>query len=199
MPVRGEGRNAKTATKSGEILAQFAGVSRDTIKEWRKKPGFPVNENGETELWAFAVWRLRCDGLIGSPDGQELNRRELAEVRKIEADAILKEAKAREQLGQLLDKPAVLAAIATLFHAVRARLEAIPGEIASSLPPQFRTDVTRDVAYKIELALREMAAWSGPGGMKSPPRSPAKNSGKSPATPRKSKAAARPSRRGKSR
>lgn len=199
MPTRGEGRQPKTATKSGEVLAQFAGVSRDTIKEWRKKPGFPVGPDGETELWALAIWRLKSDGVIPSAEDQELPRRELAEIRKIEADAVLKEAKAREQLGQLLDKSAVVAALTTLFHAVRARLQAVPGEIAASLPPKIRNELSRDIEYKIELALRELAAWNGPGGLKSPPPVPATNSGKSRATRKKSKRAAKPSRRGKGR
>ena len=52
-------KTPRTRTTSVPELAAFAGVSRHTIYEWAKLPGYPKADDGSVDLWALAEWRIK--------------------------------------------------------------------------------------------------------------------------------------------
>lgn len=87
-------------------------------------------------------------------------QRELADLRKAEADAATKETKLDLLLGRLVEREAIESELRSLLNAMRHRLQAIPEEIGATIAPEWRLDVTLDLKTKIELVLREIASWS---------------------------------------
>lgn len=82
-----------------------------------------------------------------------------AEIRCKEADAAIKEAKAEQLLGSLVDRDSVDGAISDLMNAVRNRLKAVPDEVAGVIPERFRADGADDLRERISLIVREVDAW----------------------------------------
>ena len=64
-------KTPRTRTTSVPELAAFAGVSRHTIYEWAKLPGYPKADDGSVDLWALAEWRIKYTS--GRDDDLDLN------------------------------------------------------------------------------------------------------------------------------
>lgn len=45
-------------------MADFAGVSDQTIHNWMRLPGFPRGDDGSVCLWELAVWRATVEGTL---------------------------------------------------------------------------------------------------------------------------------------
>ena len=143
MPKRGAGLPPKTKTKVGADLARFAGVSENTIKNWRQLPDFPRDNTGATTLYDFAVWMLGRDGrLVTDQPSDEVRKQRMAaaELLSAEAKAVLDETKARAAIGELVDRKQVEAAVRQMCAYIRSRVQASPAEMASELPETAPTD-----------------------------------------------------------
>jgi hypothetical protein len=116
-------------------------------------------EQGKYPLDLIVAW-VRDNIWAKAANGEGPGRKELAEIRKLEAQATKVEAQIQRELGQLVERAIMLDAVAKLFHVVRARLQAIPGEIASGYDPAIRNDLQIDVEHKIAMILAEMASWA---------------------------------------
>lgn len=149
---------AKTQGEAGAVL----GISSRTLREWIEKgcqcetsAGYSIPHALE---WAKAnVWASKSPA---KPVGEGLDDMEAAELRCKVADAAIKEAKAEQLLGTLVDRETMQGAIASLLNSIRHRLQAAPEEVATAIPPEYRADVTLDLTDKIALILTEMAAWA---------------------------------------
>lgn len=144
-------------------VAEFFGVSPTAVqRDWRRR-GMPGSERhyplDEIARWKIAQERER----LTRPDPEQddlAERLELAEVLKAEADAKLKEYKVAEAEGRLIDKAEAIAEMEEMFNRVRARLEQIPQELGTTIPPEIRADLIADMKHKIQLVLRELEAWA---------------------------------------
>ena len=145
-------------------LVSELGITNTTYQDWRMQ-GCPDREsNGYPVGKIFRWYRERqLEKMFGTVEDEEQKslqaRLELAEVLKAEHDAALKAIKLAEAEGRLIDKETALAEIEEIFHRVRARLEQIPQEVGTTIPPEIRADLIADMRHKIQLVLREMEAW----------------------------------------
>jgi phage terminase Nu1 subunit (DNA packaging protein) len=139
-------------------VAGFFGVSVETIAKWRQKgmPGKP----GKFPLDKIAQWvRETIYPRQGAGQNGELSKA-AAEHRKLMAEARTKELKLALLRGRLVERSAVMAENEQMFAKIKARLEAIPEEVGTSLPPALQQDIVADWQYKLNLILREIAGWS---------------------------------------
>jgi len=58
----------RTRTSAVTEIADFAGVSRQTIYDWQKLPGYPRAPDGSVALWDLCEWRCRAAGADVSPE-----------------------------------------------------------------------------------------------------------------------------------
>lgn len=144
-------------------VAEFFGVSPTAVqRDWRRQ-GMP-GENGRYPLNEIAQWKIQRERDQNKPgisaEQKSLKERyDLAEVIKAEFDAEIKRIKVEELEGRLIDKETAIAEVEEMFHRIRARLEQIPQELGTTIPPEIRADLIADMRYKIQLVLREMEAW----------------------------------------
>lgn len=141
-------------------LAFVLGIDPRTLRNWtdsgcecESSAGWSIRHAIE---WARQnVWATRLP-----TTGEGGDRREAAELEKLEAQATIARTKSEQLLGMLVDREAVEAALRTLLNSIRHRLQACPDEIAGVIPPEFRADVAFDMATKVDLILTEMSAWA---------------------------------------
>ncbi len=86
-------------------------------------------------------------------DREELEKEQLRV--KIDRDKL----KLEKESGALVERNAAWAGVMRIFHRVRGRLHAIPAEVASSVPPDQRAQITATWKEKIVLVLSEMEHW----------------------------------------
>lgn len=141
--------------------AQVLGIHQRTFADWlssgcdcKTSRGYSIPHAIE---WARNnVWKAPAKAQ--APEG--LDRMEAAELRKAEADAAIKEAKAEQLVGALVDREAVVGAVRLMMAMIRNRLQAVPEEVGGVVPPEWRADITLDMQDKVALILNEMASWS---------------------------------------
>lgn len=144
---------ARTLDELGQVL----GVSSRQAATYLAN-GCPGSQ-GDYDLALIVPW-VR-DNVWRKKDGDaEPTRRELAEIRKLEAQTILSEAKAAQHLGRLVERGAMLSAVGQLLNTIRARLQAMPAEVSTGFAPEIRGDLQLDLEHRIAMILSEMAAWS---------------------------------------
>jgi uncharacterized protein (DUF2267 family) len=68
----------------------------------------------------------------------------------------------RRDSGELVERAAVRQAVEAVFSAVRARLQALPGEIGAGLPADLRSSLIAEWAERIDTALRELSNYREP-------------------------------------
>lgn len=139
-----------------KLVAGFFGVARETVSEWVKK-GMPGSEK-EFRLDKIAQW-LRVEIYPRTPAVGDSKKADL-EIRKLRAETEMREIKTALQRGQLVERVAVLAANEEMFGTIRTRLEAIPEEVGSSVPPDLRQELVADWRNKVHLVLKELAAFA---------------------------------------
>lgn len=150
------------------------GVSRKTLNEWTRKPGFPESVDGKFVLIdVYEWWRDCIAGVTIGPrgpggkvreafgdddesDGADGKSKTELECEKLELENARRRLKLEAERGRLVLREAVKTKNERLFHRIRARLEATPEELASSLPPEIRSDYLADGRQKISLLLREL-------------------------------------------
>ena len=135
-------------------VAAFWSVHEQTIKSWRGE-GMPGAE-GAWPLNLIAQWRIAKAERRGLAAGDENSQALLREKMRIDIER--KQLELDEQKGLLGRKDEMLADVTEAFATVRTRLEAIPGEMASSLPPEIRDATLADWRGRIRVTLKELAA-----------------------------------------
>jgi phage terminase Nu1 subunit (DNA packaging protein) len=136
-------------------VAGFFGVTRGTVSDWVKRgmPGKPKS----FRLDAIAKWvRAEIYPHHVRPQNGE-STKAAAEQRKLMAEARTKELKLALLRGRLVERSAVMAENEQMFAKIKARLEAIPEEVGTSLPPALQQDIVSDWRYKLDLVLRELS------------------------------------------
>ncbi len=147
--------------------ASFFGVGKETLRTWISR-GCPASvggagERGEYDLGAMLkwcrtnIWTARQSHETGDGgDGDESKAALVREKLRVEIEQRqLSLARAR---GALVDREAAKAEVRRLFACVRARFEAVPGEMATAVPPDLRADVLADWKHRVRLVLKELTA-----------------------------------------
>lgn len=155
-----------------QVAAQVLGVDRRVFQDYlnrgcdcRTSAGYSIPHAVQ---WAREnVWCNRTNVPRQASEGDG-NRKENAELRKLEADAEAKEIKVQQLLGTLVDRESVRGALTALLNSIRHRLQAVPEEVGGVIPPTYRADVTFSMKSKIRLILTEMAAWADSNNLNEP-------------------------------
>ena len=152
-----------TLIVSSEVLKKIFGVTQRLISDWQAQ-GCPKYDRGWWDLKKVLEWR----GL-----GRQKGVKKSDEAKKLEADADLKYAKARqeelklaEMMGELIPKELVEAQLASTFSAIRQRLLALPNAIRAecfTLYPENTTGVTKLADTAVRECLDYLAGHDNPG------------------------------------
>lgn len=144
-------------------LAAFLGVSPNTIRHWFRRPDWPArDEERGFDLAKVHRWMLEREKAKTKPvaagDGDDKSAAQLAKD-KLAVDVETRKLRLMKEAGELVLRKNAYATIEQMFHRVRTRLQAIPEELASSLPAEVRAEYVHDGKHKIRLILTEMANW----------------------------------------
>ena len=151
---------ADFVVKSASEAGRFFDVSRQTIWEWRQR-GMPVTTDDRFDLSAIAQWRETTRKRDQASNGSDLDaRQKLAEVKKLEAQARHADIRAKKAAGEVVNRDAIAALICIFVASVRTRIQAMPGEVATSIPLDFRHDLMIELEQKFGLILTEMSNWN---------------------------------------
>lgn len=138
-------------------IATLSGISYTSVRGWAKTQGFPVEPDGSYSIWEIATWRAaRQPAPVVQNDDDETDRDELR--KEIQNRLLL--LKLGEKSGELVSRSQAKAEITRMFHLLRTRLEAIPDQVATGLPPDLQPEIAADWKRQIELLCREIANWS---------------------------------------
>lgn len=143
-----------TVATLAEVAGVF-GVHEQTIKSWRAE-GMPGQE-GAWPCNLIAQWRIAKAEKRGLAVGNESGQALLREKTRIDIER--KQLELDEQKGLLGRKDELLADVTEAFAAVRVRLEALPSEMASGLPPEIRDATLADWRDRIRVTLKELASF----------------------------------------
>jgi hypothetical protein len=151
----------KTPLEPGQVatsveLAAAAGVSVTTVKTWRGTPGFPEPVAGPFSVWAVCKWRAERDQEYSSKISKDDDIEELERVNMALKNEAL-EIKNRKLKGDLVSRTVQKSKNAAMFNEVRVQLEAAPGFIGASVPPEIRADVVHELEQQVRLILRKLA------------------------------------------
>lgn len=157
MPVKSNG-----ITVNQIQLAEMFGVTSQTIREWKKKPSFPILEDGikgKQTIYNTAeivAWRHEQILLTVNTDGKTdmlaiRLRRETAMTELTEIELV-------EKRNELVPIKVVAAAIAHEYSIVRSKFLAIPGELANELEYLVPAEIEELLASKITETLDVLAS-----------------------------------------
>lgn len=135
-----------------EVATAF-GVHEATVRTWRME-GLPGTE-GLWHLPTIIQWRIaKAERRSGVPEdeSERASRRKSAAIK-----ASRDEIKLQLETGKLVERDAVEAKLLSMFSVIRARLQALPGEIAASVPAEVRGQVMEESSAKVIQALKELA------------------------------------------
>jgi len=139
-------------------VQRFFGISRPTVKEW-KNQGMP-SAHGSYDLREIFKWWLSSGKFRHAAAAVMQKKGSSLDDEKLAIEIELKRLKLQREAGELVSRVAALATVESMFHRIRARLEAIPDELGASLPVNTRAVFIDDTKTKIRLILREMENWS---------------------------------------
>lgn len=133
-------------------VAAFFDVALVTVGVWRQE-GMPGGE-GAWYLPAITQWRVaKAERKHDTADESErASRRKTAAIK-----AARDELKLKAESGELVERSAVEGWVREAFSIIRARLQSLPGEIASGVPPDVRGGVLEEASSKVNAALRELS------------------------------------------
>ena len=151
-------------TSFGDI-AEFFGVSRDTVrKEWARR-GMP-GRRGHYDLRDIFKWwcgqrgrEAIVAGADGDPGLELLKRRREADVRCKLAEADKRELDNLVKRNQVLPKQEVLQLFSGMIIAAKKVLLQLPDRLNPRFPRAIRTDLTAEVRNEVNKVLVEMADW----------------------------------------
>ena len=145
-------------------IAKATGLNFRTLESWRQLGMPSCFERNKYDLRKTLPWivehvQKRTKTGKVAPASEDATKAAL-ERRKLLADAVAKELRVRKTIGELVDRNVAKATFESMCHRIRSRLEAVPEELASSLPANLRGDYLVDADHKIRLVCREIEAWS---------------------------------------
>ena len=138
-------------------VAAFFGVNRNTITTWIAN-GMPRLAGRKYDLSAIAIWwreNVLPNVNQASEDSTEGLEREKLRIANERARL-----KLLHEAGQLVSRTAALSEIEQLFARLRARLESVPDEMGTSLPPELQAEAVADWKMKVSLLNLEIEKWS---------------------------------------
>lgn len=139
-------------------VASFFGISSTTIYSSWKVRGMPGSD-GAYDLGEIARWYVKWQPKQGGDSGGDKTKTEL-ECEKLEIENERRRLKLEMERGKLVLREATILEQEHVNHRIRSRLEAIPEELAASLPPELRADYLGDAKQKISLVLRELESYA---------------------------------------
>lgn len=152
MPRKKSEWPATVKVKEVQEACRFFDVSREAFSQWRAA-GMPVEKDGSFDLIKIMRWKIKARGITTASEQQ-------LKCEKLEIQNAAARLKLREQQGELVSRTVVKAKLSDLFHRIRSRLEALPGELATVVAASQRTEFVADAKHKVRLVLREMQSWS---------------------------------------
>ncbi|HEY3965485.1 MAG TPA: hypothetical protein VGM05_13095 [Planctomycetaceae bacterium] len=158
---------AYVVTSAAEV-ASFARVSARTVATWLAR-GMPGG-SGRYDLRDVFEWvRVhvpvphsvakaagRPQLAVDPPTGPTKDDLEKDKLRIGNERLALRLARER---GELINRAAAVAEVEQLFCAIAARLDSVPDEVGSSLPPDLRADIVADWKNKMNGVRRELAGF----------------------------------------
>lgn len=143
-------------------LAGVLGMNPRTLRDWIDNQGLECFERGLGYHVPTAIqWAVKnrwSSKQSGNPEG--LDRMEDAELRCKVADAAIKEAKAEQLVGALVDRETVEAEIGRMANRLLVRLAKVPGELAEVVPPEWRAGIALDSADRLAMIRREIETFA---------------------------------------
>lgn len=117
-------KRVKARTTRITEMADFAGVSDESIRRWQRLPGFPTGTDGSVCLWDLAIWRYKYEN--GSDDGltdgeQGSDSPNLERLRRLKGDQ--EELKLAVMRGELIPKDQCQAALLKAASIIREGLD----------------------------------------------------------------------------
>jgi hypothetical protein len=85
-PIKNEGQSEASIVKSRGAVGRYFGVSPTAVFKWKKKPGFPIEQDGTYDLNKIALWRAErtvteaVDLLPATAEGED--PKELEDIRE---------------------------------------------------------------------------------------------------------------------
>lgn len=137
-------------------VAAFFGVEYETaLRSWRPK-GMP-GEEGRYSVREISRWLAGRYALGSGAESDSLNSRRKAEVRKLEADAALRELKLEMQRGEYCEVAYVRTRFAEIATRCRDTLMRLPAELRPILPAEFAPMICGEVESKVRGVLEMLA------------------------------------------
>lgn len=146
-------RPAWTARTADEV-GQFLGVSRRTVQQYVAQ-GMPV-EKGRYDLAAIVAW-CRTNVWESSQKSEVASQKELADLRAAQATAMMKQIRAKQMAGGLVDRQAVSTQLRTAFATIKAKLLSLPEALSLMVPADCRADVFASAENQVHRMLTELA------------------------------------------
>ena len=145
----------KTIEVSTQVFANLVGLSTRRIQQLREL-GLPFNGRGRIHLVEGYQWLLQYQ----KPETENLSE---AKLRKLSAEANLRELEVGEAEGRLLERDAIISAVQSSLLKVKTRLLAIPTKLGHALANELNAaSVQHVLETEISAALSELALMYHP-------------------------------------
>ncbi len=129
-------------------VAEFWGTTHDTVaRGWRTR-GMPGIE-GRYSVREISRWLAQRYAQGSGAESDTLHARRVAETRKIEADAKLRELKLKMEQGQYCSIERVRLLFAEIAGRSRDTLMRLPSELLPVLPREHATMIAKEVDTKV--------------------------------------------------
>jgi phage terminase Nu1 subunit (DNA packaging protein) len=145
----------KSIEVSTLVFANLVGLSTRRIQQLREL-GMPFNGRGRIHLVEGFQWLLRYQ----KPEAESLSE---AKLRKLTAEANLRELEVGEAEGRLLERDAIISAVQSSLLKVKTRLLAIPTRLGHALANEpSAASVQHILETEISAALSELSLMYQP-------------------------------------
>ena len=140
----------KAIEVSTQVFANLVGLSTRRIQQLREL-GLPFNGRGRIHLVAGYEWLLRYQ----KPETESLQE---AKLRKLSAEANLREIELKETEGHLINRQEIIEAIQKSLLQLRIRLLSIPTKLSPVLAVEANAALTKNILEdEIHKALSELS------------------------------------------
>ena len=140
----------KTIEVSTQVFANLVGLSTRRIQQLREV-GLPFNRRGRLNLVEGYQWLLRYQ----KPEAESLSE---AKLRKLSAEANLREIELKETEGHLINRQEIIKTIQKSLLQLRNRLLSIPTKLSPVLAVEANAALTKNILEdEIHKALTELS------------------------------------------
>jgi phage terminase Nu1 subunit (DNA packaging protein) len=145
----------KSIEVSTKVFANLVGLSTRRIQQLREL-GLPFNGRGRIHLVEGYQWLLQYQ----KPETENLSE---AKLRKLTAEANLRELEVGEAEGRLLERDAIISAVQSSLLKVKTRLLAIPTKLGHALANELNAASAKNILEtEISAALSELSLMYQP-------------------------------------